>query len=315
MTQEPHPTPTPLFLLTGFLGAGKTTLLTHLMASARQKIAVLENEFAQVGIDQDLLPQAAVMEVSNGSICCTSRADLGLSLGRLARERHRYDHLVIETTGMADPGPILHALLTDEELCEQFHLQAVLVVVDAKHGVDQLSGPREIKAQVTLADLLIINKVDLVSADELGSLERHLRGLNPAAEILRTSHGQVDADALLSGQRFSLGETLRRAPRLLEDTSHEHESSVGSLCLEEQGPFQEARLRGWLRGLVDKGHLLRMKGFLPVEDRWLLVQSVRQQLELSASPSSMAGTTGRLVLIGEDLEAVSLQNGLLDCRL
>lgn len=307
--------PTPLLLLTGFLGAGKTTLLRHLLdALPPGRLAILENEFAQLGIDQDLLPRAAALEISNGSICCTSRADLGLALGRLARERHRYDALVIETTGMADPGPILHALLTDEELAEQFELRAVAVVVDALHALEQLRGPREFRAQIALADLLLLSKTDLIQADQLPLIERELRALNPGAPVFPVAHGKIDPSSLLGVQRFDLPRTLARTPRLLEDTSHEHESSVSSVCIEEEGIFLEILLSSWLSELLTSGHLLRIKGFLPTGNGWILVQGVRSVLDISPCPPPPSGHLGRLVLIGEGLDPAAIQRSLLRCK-
>lgn len=179
----------PVTVLTGFLGAGKTTLLNRILTENHGKrIAVIENEFGEVGVDQDLVIGAdeEVFEMNNGCICCTVRGDLIRILGNLMKRREKFDYVMVETTGMADPGPVAQTFFMDDEMREKLDLDAVVTLVDAKHVWQHLGDSDEVKEQIAFADVILLNKTDLVSEEELESLEERIRAMNAAAKTYRT---------------------------------------------------------------------------------------------------------------------------------
>ena len=176
----------PVTVLTGFLGAGKTTLLNHILTAHHgQRVAVIENEFGEVGVDQDLVIAAdeEIFEMNNGCICCTVRGDLIRILGNLMKRRDRFDYVLIETTGLADPGPVAQTFFMDDEIASRYLLDAVITLVDAKHGNMQLDKQEEAQRQVGFADAIFITKSDLVSADDVDALRHRLLHMNPRAPI------------------------------------------------------------------------------------------------------------------------------------
>lgn len=209
----------PVTVLTGFLGAGKTTLLNRILAEHHgQRIAVIENEFGEIGIDHALVINAdeEIFEMNNGCICCTVRGDLIRILGNLLKRRDKFDAILIETTGLADPGPVAQTFFVDEDLNEQFRLDAVVTVVDAKHVHLHLDDSREAREQIAFADVILLNKADLVPGEELNALEQRVRGMNALARIHRTTHGQIDLNAVLNVGGFDLERALSLKPTFLE---------------------------------------------------------------------------------------------------
>ncbi len=209
----------PVTVLTGFLGAGKTTLLNHLLTRQHGKrIAVIENEFGEIGIDNELVINAdeEVFEMNNGCICCTVRGDLIRILGNLMRRRDKFDYILIETTGLADPGPVAQTFFVDEDMRESFRLDGIVTVVDARHVVQHLDSSSECQEQIAFADKILINKTDLVSVEELDALERRIRSMNSVARILRTRNADVDASEVVDIRAFELGAKLELNPGFLE---------------------------------------------------------------------------------------------------
>jgi G3E family GTPase len=237
------PSRVPVTVLTGFLGSGKTTLLNRILSEKHGKrIAVIENEFGEVGVDSELVigAEEELFETNNGCICCTVRGDLIRILGQLMKRRDRFDYIIIETTGMADPGPVAQTFFLDDELKNQFALDAIVTMVDAKHfeqHVDELNEPGE---QVAFADLVLLNKTDLVDAGALERIERRIRGINGTAKIFRTKNADVPVERVLNVGAFDLQRAL----------------AVNESFLEPEYPFEW----GGTYALTAGDHLLKTAG-------------------------------------------------------
>lgn len=209
----------PVTILTGFLGSGKTTLLNRILSEQHgQRIAVIENEFGEVGIDQALVINAdeEIFEMNNGCICCTVRGDLIRVLANLMKRRDKFDRVLVETTGLADPGPVAQTFFMDEDIQEDFRLDGIVTLVDAKHLDLHLDDSKEAREQVAFADVLVLNKVDLVDADAADALERRLRSMNAMARILRSYRASVPLAKVLDIGGFDLGRALDNKPTFLE---------------------------------------------------------------------------------------------------
>jgi len=208
----------PVTVLTGFLGAGKTTLLNRILTEQHgQRIAVIENEFGEIGIDQALVINAdeEIFEMNNGCICCTVRGDLIRILGQLLKRRDKFDRILVETTGMADPGPVAQTFFMDEDMKAQFALDGLVTVVDAKHLLLHLDNSEEAQKQVAFADVILLNKCDLVSEDELETVERRVRGINAMARLIRTTNAAAPIEAVLDVGGFDLNRALSLNPAFL----------------------------------------------------------------------------------------------------
>lgn len=209
----------PVTVLTGFLGAGKTTLLNHILSRQHgMRIAVIENEFGEIGIDDALVirEDEEVFEMNNGCICCTVRGDLIRILAKLMRRRDRFDHVIVETTGMADPGPVSQTFFVDEELRNAFRLDGVVTVVDAKHVLQHLDNTAEVREQIAFADVILLNKADLVEPALLDELQVRLKKMNALATFHRSVNAEVDIAAVLQVGGFDLEGILRQRPDFLE---------------------------------------------------------------------------------------------------
>ena len=209
----------PVTILTGFLGSGKTTLLNRILTEEHgRRIAVIENEFGEVGIDQGLVINAdeEVFEMSNGCICCTVRGDLIRVLGNLMKRRDKFDYVLVETTGLADPGPVAQTFFMDDEIQNEFTLDGIVTLVDAAHIDQQLGRSDESTEQVAFADVLVLNKTDLVNDESVDKLESRLRGMNSMARILRSENANVPVDTVLNLSAFDLDQVLQNRPTFLE---------------------------------------------------------------------------------------------------
>ena len=209
----------PVTVLTGFLGAGKTTLLNHILTRQHGKrIAVIENEFGEIGIDNALVIGAdeEIFEMNNGCICCTVRGDLIRILGQLLKRRDRFDYILVETTGLADPGPVAQTFFSDEEVKESFRLDGIVTLVDAKHILLHLDDAPEAKQQIAFADRILLNKVDLVTPAELTLLEEKIHAINAVAQVFRTTQADLEADKVLNLHAFDLDQKMSLEGDFLE---------------------------------------------------------------------------------------------------
>lgn len=265
--------PIPVTILTGFLGAGKTTLLNRILREPHgQRIAVIENEFGETGIDNELLFQEGeqIVEMNNGCICCTVRGDLLRILGDLADRRDagdiRFDRVVIETTGLADPAPVAQTFFVEENIRDDYRLDAILTVVDAKHAPKQLDEHHEAQEQVGFADRILLSKTDLVDADALADLEARLRAMNPRAPIQPVHFGETPLRDILDIHGFDLDAILGIEPDFLNDLSHEHDDEVHSFVYRSGRPFDAAKLIALMNLLIGEfgADLLRYKGILHI---------------------------------------------------
>lgn len=220
MNQQNNSTHIPITVITGFLGAGKTTLLNRILSVEHGKrIAVIENEFGEIGIDNELIINAdeEIFEMNNGCICCTVRGDLIRILGRLMKRKDRFDHIMIETTGLADPAPVVQTFFSDNEMKEKFRVDAIITVVDARHVLAHLDENEQCKKQIAFADVILLNKIDLLSAGELPLLEKRIHAINRPAKIFTTSNAAVEVDKLLNIRAFDLEKTLELDPDFLKE--------------------------------------------------------------------------------------------------
>jgi G3E family GTPase len=311
----------PVTVLTGYLGAGKTTLLNRILTHEHgKKVAVIVNEFGEVGIDNQLVIDAdeEIFEMNNGCICCTVRGDLIRIIGNLMKRRHKFDHLVIETTGLADPAPVIQTFFVDEDLRDKIALDAVVTVVDAKH-IQQHWEADEAQEQIAFADVILLNKTDLVSPEELAELESKIKGMNRMAKIYRTQNSELSMDALLGVQAFNLDRALEIDPKFLSEDAHEHDESVKSFAIVESGELDGQKLNSWLSQLLPTQgvDIFRMKGILNIagEDERFVFQGVHMLLDGKADRPWKEGETRKneLVFIGRNLDEAKLKEDFRQC--
>jgi len=317
----------PVTVISGFLGAGKTTLVNHLLAHAPAgvRIGVVVNEFGEVGIDGELIvaDDEAVIEIRNGCICCTVRTDLVLGVKQLLSRGSdglpAIDRLIIETSGLADPAPVLQTFLADADLLGQVELEAVVAVVDAFHINRQL-GDEIVREQIAFADIVVLNKVALLAPGERAGIERALAGLNPGATVIDANHAEVAPAALLGIQRFSLPNLLAIEPGILEEEhDHEHDASITSCSVATTEALDPERFNRWINRLViEQGErLMRMKGVLQLrgEARQFYCHSVHMLLDARPGRRWADGEAreSRFVFIGRALDGAALQQGFLNC--
>ncbi|WP_143896009.1 CobW family GTP-binding protein [Tepidimonas sediminis] len=343
----------PATILTGFLGAGKTTLLKRILTEAHgQRIAVIENEFGAENIDNDILvadTEEQIVQMSNGCVCCTIREDLRSTLSLLAAKRRKgllaFDRVIIETTGLADPGPVAQTFFMDDEVAETYLLDAIVTLVDARHAPQQLDERQEARRQVGFADQIFVSKADLVSAEELDALIHRLKHMNPRAPIDTVHFGQVALDKVLDLRGFNLNAKLDLDPDFLQAGEHEHAHHDHSHCDHEHGhcahahdhgharhhhhhddvqsfvwrsqrPFDPHKLEDFLGAVVQVWgpKLLRYKGVLHMQgtDRKVIFQGVHQLMGSDLGPVWKPGEAreSRMVFIGIDLPRDILEQGL-----
>ncbi len=312
----------PVTVLTGYLGAGKTTLLNRILTHEHGlKVAVIVNEFGEVGIDNQLVIDAdeEIFEMNNGCICCTVRGDLIRIIGNLMKRRDRFDHLVIETTGLADPAPVIQTFFVDEDLRDELRLDAVITLVDLVH-VQQHWEAEEVQEQLAFADVLLLNKADLVEEGKRQAIEQRVRAINPMARLLTTRNADAPIDQLLGVGAFELERALSLDPGFLaEEHAHEHDDAVGSVAFVEERPMDLDKLGTWLSDLVaERGpDLFRMKGIIQLEgkDERYVFQAVHMLLDGDFDRPWKEGERRctEFVIIGCDLDTEGLRAGFTDC--
>ena len=315
--------PIPVTVLTGYLGAGKTTLLNRVLTENHGKrYAVIVNEFGEVGIDNELVAHSdeEIFEMNNGCICCTVRGDLIRMVGGIIRRKGRLDGVLIETTGLADPAPVIQTFFLDQETKERTSLDAVVTVVDARHLQDQLGRSKEAREQVVFADAVILNKIDLVDEAGLARAMDAVRALNPRAEVLPAARCGVPLDKVLDRRSFDLMRLLDIEPDLLEGGGHEHNlDEVQSVALTSDDPVDFEKFKAWIgRYLNAHGqHVFRCKGILslPGESQRLVFQGVHMLVEMGFGQPWKDGEkrSSKAVFIGRNLDRLALQIDFRAC--
>jgi G3E family GTPase len=311
----------PVTVLTGYLGAGKTTLLNRILTHEHgKKVAVIVNEFGEVGIDHKLVVNAdeEIFEMNNGCICCTVRGDLIRIITNLMRRRDKFDHLVIETTGLADPAPVIQTFFVDEDVSAKTKLDAVVTVVDAKH-ISQHWDAEEAQEQIAFADIILLNKTDLVSETELLELEQRIKSMNLMCKIYRTQNSEIEMDAVLGVGAFQLDRALQIDPEFLGEDAHEHDDTVKSVAIVEDGELYLPKVNAWISDLLrEQGvDIFRMKGILNikgVEERFVF-QGVHMLFDATRDRlwKSNEHRQNELIFIGRNLDTGKLKANFRSC--
>ncbi|MEG4815017.1 GTP-binding protein [Microcoleus sp. K5-D4] len=311
----------PVTVLTGYLGAGKTTLLNRILTQEHgKKVAVIVNEFGEVGIDNQLIIDAdeEIFEMNNGCICCTVRGDLIRIIGNLMKRRDKFDHIVIETTGLADPAPVIQTFFVDEDMREKLLLDAVVTVVDAKH-IWQHWDADEAQEQIAFADVVLLNKTDLVTEEELAELEKRIRAMNAMAKIYRTRNAELGMDALLGVKAFDLNRALEIEPDFLGEHIHEHDETVTSVAIVESGAIDRNKFSDWMEELLrtQGPNIFRTKGILNVagDNKRFVFQGVHMVFDGRPDRLWKATETPKneLVFIGRNLNENQLREDFRRC--
>jgi len=341
----------PATIVTGFLGSGKTTLLKRVLTEAHgQKIAVIENEFGDENIDNDILVRESgeqIIQLNNGCVCCSIREDLRTTLSDLAEKKRKgeldFERVVIETTGLADPGPVAQTFFMDDEIAERYLLDSILTLVDAKHGEQQLDARQEARMQVGFADRIFISKTDLVEPQQADALAARIRNMNPRAAQSRVHFGEVSLASVFDLRGFNLNAKLDIDPDFLNADAHGHEhhdhdhehgehcdhpshahhhahdDDVKSFVFRSDKPFNASKLEDFLGSIVQVygPNMLRYKGVLYVKGtpKKVIFQGVHQLMGSDLGPLWMPGEkkNSKMVFIGIDLPRDILMQGLQQC--
>ena len=341
----------PVTVLTGYLGAGKTTLLNRILSENHgKKYAVIVNEFGEIGIDNDLVIGAdeEVFEMNNGCICCTVRGDLVRIMEGLMKRKGKFDAIIVETTGLADPAPVAQTFFVDEDVQKNAKLDAVVTVADAKWLSDRLKDAPEAKNQIAFADVIVLNKTDLVSKPELAEVEARIRGINPYARLHRTERCKVALSDVLERNAFDLDRILEIEPEFLEADDHDHDhdhdhhhghdhdhhhhhdhahgglkhyhdEDMHSVAIRTDEPLDPHRFMPWLQSLVqNEGQkILRSKGILSFkgDEQRYVFQGVHMMLEGDHQRPWTAGEKreSKVVFIGRELPEEAIREGFASC--
>jgi len=341
----------PVTVLTGYLGAGKTTLLNRILSDEHgKKFAVIVNEFGEIGIDNDLVVNAdeEVFEMNNGCICCTVRGDLIRIIEGLTKRWGKFDAIIVETTGLAYPGPVVQTFFVDEDVRARTRLDAIVTVVDARHLLGEIEHAKEISEQIAFADVIIVNKIDLVDAATLSSVRTRISRINPQAKVMMTERCQAPVTDILHQDAFNLARILDADPDFLDEHhedhhpaghdhdedhvghgpeghshhdhhDHEHDEHVQSLSLSTVHPLDPDRFFGWVQDVTQQHgtDLLRMKGVLSFagDDERYVIQAVHMLVEGEHQRPWRSGEArvSKLVFIGRDLPHDRLRQAFEEC--
>jgi G3E family GTPase len=331
----------PVTVLTGYLGAGKTTLLNRILSEPHgKKYAVIVNEFGEIGIDNELIVNAdeEVFEMNNGCICCTVRGDLIRIIEGLMRRKGKFDAIIVETTGLADPAPVAQTFFVDENVGRRTKLDAVVTVADAKWLKERLRDAPEAKNQIAFADVILLNKIDLVTEAELRELEARVRGLNPYAKLHRTERAKIPLTEVLGRNAFDLDRILELEPEFLHvhddhhghhhahggdhehgGIKHYHDEEMQSLSLSLEQPLDPEKFFPWIQDLVAKEgpNILRSKGILSFKDdpERFVFQGVHMILDGDHQRPWKDGEKreSRIVFIGRNLPQDKIRQGFASC--
>ena len=315
----------PVTVLTGFLGAGKTTLLNRILTERHgKKYAVVVNEFGEEGIDNELVVDAdeEVFEMNNGCICCTVRGDLIRILSGLMKRADQLDAIIVETTGLADPAPVAQTFFVDEDVADRTKLDAIVTVADAVHLDAQLGEHHEAEEQIAFADVVLLNKTDLIQSENLESVETRIRKINPYAKIIRTARCDAPLEEVVGLNAFSLDRVLEVEPDFLEsDHDHEHDDDITSVSFVSETPLDFEKFQSWFgKVLQTRGQdILRSKGILDFDglDERYVFQGVHMLMDGSPMgdwPKDKPKSS-RVVFIGRDIENMGLKEGFEACRI
>jgi G3E family GTPase len=335
------PAKIPVTVLTGYLGAGKTTLLNRILSEPHgKKFAVIVNEFGEIGIDNELVVNAdeEIFEMNNGCICCTVRGDLVRIIDGLMRRRGKFDAIIVETTGLADPAPVAQTFFMDEQVGAKTKLDAVVTVADAKWLSERLKDAPEAKNQIAFADVIIVNKTDLVSPDELSELEVRIRGLNPYATLHRAERAKVEIGQVLGRNAFDLDRILSLEPSFLKADDHDHDhhhdhdhghhrhglkhyhdEEMQSVALRSDRPLDPDKFFPWIQDLVavEGPNILRCKGILSFQDdpERFVFQGVHMILDGDHQRPWRADEKrdSRIIFIGRNLPEQRIREGFEAC--
>ena len=312
----------PVTVLTGYLGAGKTTLLNRLLTETHGgRYAVIVNEFGEIGIDNELVVSAdeEVFEMNNGCICCTVRGDLIRIVGNLLKRKSHLDAILIETTGLADPAPVVQTFFVDEDVRERTRLDSIITVVDAKHLTARLDDSYEAAEQIAFADVILLNKIDLMGERELADAEARVRAINLTAVIRRTQRCRLPVTELLDRHAFDLDRILAVEPALLSEDDHQHDEAVRSVSLRQCRPLDPEKFEVWITDLLcSRGQdLLRTKGIVDFRgsiSRYVF-QAVHMYCEGCLGKHWLPGERreSKLVFIGRNLDAGALRASFAAC--
>ena len=325
----------PVTVLTGFLGSGKTTLLNHILTSTEHdmKFAVIENEFGDIGIDENIIvenSEESIIEVMNGCICCTVRGDLTELLDKMYDRIRDFDGVLIETTGLADPAPVAQTFFVDDRVVERYKLDGIVTVVDAKHIIQHLDEEKpddvenEAVEQIAFADRILLNKIDLASEGEISEVRNRIKAINAFAPVYETENSIIDPSELIGIGAFDLSQTLEMDPEFLDtDAEHEHDENVTSTSSKFEGELNVNKLERWIGELMQTKaeDLFRYKGVLAVKgmDQKFVFQGVHmlfggdfnQEIGLWKDDEKREC---RFVFIGRNLDHAALEAGLMECK-
>lgn len=311
----------PVTIITGFLGSGKTTLVNHILQEQHgRKIAVIVNEFGEIGIDGQITiadDREQIVEFNNGCLCCTVRGDLVRTLENLSQRE--LDAVLIETTGLADPAPVASTFIVADEIKSKFSLDAFVTVIDARNLSQNIKDSHEAQEQVAFADILLINKIDLVTSDEIVKIEQQVRSLNPIAKIYHTEYGSIDLSLILGTKAFELEAKLEIDPSFLEDLEHEHDAAIGSFAVTSDRPIDLNKFMFWMNDLAQaKGEdLYRTKGLFYAQGfpERVLFQSVRMLTSMRRDRlwKQDEPKLTQLVAIGRNLDREEFVKGFEKC--
>lgn len=319
MTATNPTKPIPVSILTGFLGAGKTTLLNYILKQQHKyKFAVIINEVGKIGVDGQLVEtqKEEVVEMSNGCLCCTVRKDLVKGVQNLLK-KGGFDYLLIETTGIAEPGPIAQTFLNIPQLQQLVRMDSIITVVDSEQILKQLKETETAREQITMADFLLLNKTDLVDEGALAKVEEEIRTLNAQATIFRTSQSQANLSELLDMHAFDVDQKLAVDPKFLDELSQRHHHEINSISFEFDKPFSIEALELFVQEMSDREKIYRSKGFLWIKDnpRRAVFHGVNNRFTLMWDKLWEKGQarSSQLVFIGKQLQEERLRAELEKC--
>jgi len=320
--------PIPVTILTGFLGSGKTTLLNHILTEKHgHRIAVIENEFGEINIDSELVLSSdeEIFELTNGCVCCvaTARADLLRILEKLLARSDKFDHILVETSGLADPTPMAQTFFANDQMFKALSLDAIVTLVDAKHAPRHLEedwhgADSQAVDQIVIADRIIVNKTDLVDEKQMADVEAKVRKLNQTAPILRSNHAKVDVAEILGIGAFREQKRLALGDDFFDEHAHSHDPTLQSESFIFERPINRASFDAFLKKLLDErgDDLFRLKGILAFDadpQRYVL-QAVHRIVDLRAADAwGEDKPLSKLVFIGRGLDRFALEGGLRGC--